>query len=98
MRRFCRHGASVAAAFVLLALLSFALLVPALRPYGVEFRDGYYKNVLPKWQPLAFLGWDGCQNRTVNQASFDYYTAIGAVRNVKARQPADLPLDTPPAE
>lgn len=85
MRRFCRHGASVAAAFVLLALLSFALLVPALSPYGVEFRDGYYKNVLPKWQPLAFLGWDGCQNRTVNQASFDYYTAIGAVRNVKAR-------------
>ena len=84
--RFCRHGASVAAAAVLLVLLAFALLVPALTPYGVDFRDGYYKNTLPRWEPLAFLGWDGCQSRTVNQASFDYYSAIGAVRRIDGRR------------
>ena len=82
--RFCKNPSSVAAAAVLLVLLIYALLVPVVMPYGVNFRDGYYQNVLPRCKALAFLGWDGCKQVTVNQASYDYYTAIGAVRKQTA--------------
>ena len=85
LARFRQNGASVTAAVVLVLLLLFALLVPAMTPYGVSFRDGYYTNLLPKCQPLSFLGWDGCQRRTVNQASYDLYTATGAVSRVHSR-------------
>lgn len=85
LQRFRKNGSSVAAAVVLAVLLVFALAVPAATPYGVDFRDGYYKNALPKWAPLAFLGWDGCAEQTANQAVYDYYTAIGAVRQVKEK-------------
>lgn len=85
LQRFRKNGSSMAAAVVLAVLLVFALVVPAVTPYGVGFRDGYYKNALPKWEPLAFLGWDGCADITANQAMYDYYTAIGAVRDVKEK-------------
>ena len=83
--RFRKNGSSVVAVVVLALLLAFALIVPMVMPYGVEFRDGYYKNALPKWEALAFLGWDGCQEVTVNQATYDYYTAMGAVKQVKEK-------------
>ena len=83
--RFRKNGSSVVAAVVLALLLAFALIVPMVMPYGVEFRDGYYKNALPKWEALAFLGWDGCQELTVNQATYDYYMAMGAVKQVKEK-------------
>ena len=82
---FTRHTASVVALGVLGALLLFALIAPICIPYGIQFRDGYYRNALPKYTPLAFLGWDGCQKVTVNQASYDYYTATGAVKQVLQR-------------
>ena len=83
--RFRKNGSSVVAVVVLALLLAFALIVPMVMPYGVEFRDGYYKNALPKWEALAFLGWDGCQEVTVNQATYDYYKAMGAVKQVKEK-------------
>ena len=83
LARFRKNGSSVAAAIVLAILLIFAIVVPEIVPYGVDFRDGYYKNALPKWEPLAILGWDGCQTISANQATFDYYTAMGAVKKVK---------------
>lgn len=89
--RFRKNRASVAAAVVLAVLLLFALLAPLSAPYGVEFRDGYYKNGAPKWMPLAFLGMDGCTTVTVNQAGYDYYCATGAVKKVIRKTAADAP-------
>jgi oligopeptide transport system permease protein len=86
LRRFRKNSSAVAAAVVLVALLLFALLGPILSPYGVSFRDGRYKNMLPKWQPLAFLGWDGCRIETVGQGVYDLYSAMDAVRAVQERQ------------
>lgn len=77
-RRFRKNRSSVAAAVIILLLLAFAILAPMLSPYDVAFRDGYYKNVLPKWEPLAFLGWDGCAAVSGPQGAYDYYSAIGA--------------------
>lgn len=75
--RFRKNKSSVVAGVIILLLLSFALLVPELSPYDVSSRDGYYKNVLPKFAPLAFLGWDGCAVRSCSQAACDYYGGIG---------------------
>ena len=83
--RFCKNPSALAAALVLTALLLFALLAPVLSPYDVSFRDGRYKNMLPKWDALAFLGWDGCAVETGSQGLYDLYTATGAIRSVKDR-------------
>lgn len=85
LRRFRKNPSAVVAAIVLIALLLFALLAPVVTPYDVAFRDGRYKNMLPKWAPLAFLGWDGCAVETGSQGLYDLYSAIGAVKAVKAR-------------
>ncbi len=83
--RFGKNPSAVAAAIVLAVLLVFALLAPTLSPYDVAFRDGRYKNMLPKWQPLAFLGWDGCATESGSQGLYDRYRAIGAVKKVHSR-------------
>ncbi len=85
--RFCKNPSALVAAVVLAALLLFALLAPVFSPYAVSFRDGRYQNMLPKWQPLAFLGWDGCASEQVSQGLYHQYRAIGAVRQVKSRSP-----------
>lgn len=90
--RFRKNKSSVVAAVILALLGLFALLGPMLSPYDVATRDGYYKNVLPKWEALAFLGWDGCQTRDCAQAAADYYRGIGleadavAVKAVRSRK------------
>ena len=89
--RFRKNRSSVVAAVLILLLLLFAVFGPMLLPYDVSTRDGYYKNMLPKWQPLAFLGWDGCAVRSCSQAARDYYGGIGiesgkpAVTSVESR-------------
>lgn len=85
LKRFRKNPSAVAAAVVLAALLLFAMLGPILSPYTVSFRDGRYKNMLPKWEPLAFLGWDGCSTQSTGQGVYDQYQAIGAVKSVKSR-------------
>ena len=81
--RFKKNKSSMTAAFIILALLIYAIVVPFVSNYDVNFRDGYYKTVLPKCdiQFLADLGWDGCSKMTVAQAGYDYYTAIGYEAN-----------------
>ena len=85
LRRFRKNPSAVAAAIVLIALLLFALLAPVLSPYDVAFRDGRYKNMLPKFAPLAFWGWDGCAVESGSQGLYDRYCAIGAVKKVYSR-------------
>jgi len=77
MRRFRKNKSSVIAAYIILILFLFALIVPFVSHYEVSFRDGYYKLVPPKFSPLAFLGWDGCTSRRESQAGYDYYSSIG---------------------
>lgn len=75
--RFKKNKSSVAAAIIILLLLAFAIIVPFVSNYSVTTRDGYYSLMLPKFEPLAWLGWDGCATRTEPQAGYDYYSSIG---------------------
>lgn len=75
--RFKKNKSSVAAAMIILILFLYAMIVPFVSNYDVNFRDGYYKLLLPKCEPLAFLGWDGCTTRNEPQAGYDYYNGIG---------------------
>ena len=63
-RRFCKNKSSVIAAWIILVLFLFAMIVPTISNYDVSFRDGYYKMVLPKSTLFSWLGWDGCSTRT----------------------------------
>ncbi len=77
--RFKRNKSSMAAAVILVLLLLYAIIIPFISNYNVDFRDGYYKTVLPKAEIefLANLGWDGCGVQNEGQAGFDYYYSIG---------------------
>ena len=75
-RRFKKNKSSVVAAIIILMLALFAFIVPFFSHYTVNFRDGYYKMVLPKSSMFSFLGWDGCSWQTVGQAGYDVYSAI----------------------
>ena len=78
-RRFCRNKSSVAAAIIIIIQLLFAVFVPMVSNYDVDFRDGNYAFVTPRFEPLAALGWDGCKTITAQtQAGYDYLAAIGA--------------------
>ena len=77
--RFKKNKSSMTAAVIILILLAYAIVVPFVSNYDVNFRDGYYKTVLPKTeiQFLADLGWNGCAMQTVAQPGYDYYYGIG---------------------
>ena len=100
--RFRKNHSSVVAAVLILLLLLFAIFGPIMLPYDVSTRDGYYKNLLPKWEPLAFLGWNGCITRSGSQAARDYYGGIGVESGESAlvaftatgEQYYDLKIDT----
>ena len=77
MIRFRKNKSSVAAAVIILILLLFALIVPFVSNYDVNFRDGYNKLLLPRAKGLEFLGWDGCKWQTETQGGYDYYSSIG---------------------
>ena len=69
MHRFAKNKASVAAAVILGALLLFALLTPLFAPYGVGFRDGYYRTMPPYFARYTDLSGP--------QALRDYHSAMG---------------------
>ena len=83
--RFRKNASAVAAAVVLVVLGLFAAFAPVISPYDVSFRDGHYKNMLPKCAPLAFLGWDGCARESGSQGLYDRYCAVDAVKKVLSR-------------
>lgn len=75
--RFRKNSSSVAAAIIILILLLYALVVPFFSHYNVSFRDGYYKQLLPKSTLFAWAGWDGCRVQNETQSGYDYLAAIG---------------------
>ena len=85
LRRFRKNSSAVTAAVVLAALLLFAIFAPMVSRYDVSFRDGRYKTMLPKFAPLAFLGWDGCTGESGSQGLYDQYRSLGAVKKVYGR-------------
>ena len=82
-RRFCKNKSSVVAAVIIVLLILFALLTPIFSTYDMSFTESYYTYTLPKSTFFSKFGiWDGCSSRTVNQQTYDYYDAMGAVAKV----------------
>lgn len=82
MRRFARNRGSVICAWIILALVLYAIFVPMLGRYSGTEYDAYYKYVLPKNELFVKLGipfWDGTAKQTVNQATYDYFDATGCI-------------------
>ena len=75
--RFRRNKSAVVAFILILSLMLFSLIVPFVSQMDVNFRDGYYKTVLPKMPGLSKLGvWDGCSTQKVTQSGYDYLRSI----------------------
>jgi len=81
MLRFARNKGSVICAIIILILALYAIIAPITTTYKDGFHDGYYAYVLPKLSDSFDLGfWNGCKKVEVNQAQYDYYSAIpGAI-------------------
>ena len=76
--RFRRNRSAVVAFILIVILLLFALIVPVTSNYTINFRDGYYKTVLPKNPWFANSGfWDGGKREKQNSAGYLYLNAIG---------------------
>lgn len=85
--RFKKNKGSVVAAMIILLLVLFAVLTPIFSTYTMAFTDTYYIYALPKSRFLSRFGvWDGCTEKTVNQQTFDYYDANGAVVELKSSE------------
>ena len=75
-RRFCKNKASVAAAFIIVFLLLFAIVGPLLSKAEVSFVDQNIQYLLPKSNTFSFLGWDGYSKKTISKADYIEYRAI----------------------
>ena len=76
--RFRKNKSSVVAFCLIVFLLLFAIITPFISPYTVQFRDGYYKSVLPKNTLFENAGfWDGARKEKVSEIGYHYYNAIG---------------------
>ncbi len=79
--RFARNKGSVVAAFIILVLVLYAILVPILSEtsYSKALTDTMYLNYAklpPRFAPLAWLGFDGHSNVTVNTVTYYTYKGI----------------------
>ena len=82
--RFSRNKGSVVAAYIIAALMLFAILVSFFSTYSTTFKDGYYSYAVPKSTILSKYGiMTGISEYTYNQQSFDYYNSMpGAIVEV----------------
>lgn len=78
--RFRKNKASVVAAWILLVIFLYALIVPVVSPYGVSDREPYYQKILPRNKLFYDWGlpfWNGIRLENVNQSNYDLYAGIG---------------------
>lgn len=83
--RFCKNKSSVTAAFIILFLILYALLVPLCcqTSYSEALTDTTYLKYVkltPRNSLCVKLGlgfWDGSQSMTLGEANLVYYKAIG---------------------
>jgi len=81
MIRFSRNKGSVVAAFIILFLVIYAIVVPIFceTTYSRSLTDTMYLNyskLPPRVEALAFLGMDGTGEETVNAATYNNYRAL----------------------
>lgn len=78
LNRFRKNKASVVAFVIIMILVLYAIIVPFISGFSLQFRDGYLRSVLPRNPMVAHLGfWDGSKMETLNQIGYDYYDGIG---------------------
>ncbi|MBQ9481008.1 MAG: ABC transporter permease [Clostridia bacterium] len=81
-RRFCKNKSSVAAAVIILILVLYAIIVPLFmeNDYTKSLTDTeylQYTKLLPKSKLFSWAGWDGCEEKTINENVYNMYRAIG---------------------
>lgn len=76
--RFCKNKGSIVGAMVILFLFLYALIAPLCTPYTVSYNDTYLIKTLPKCEWFANTSfWDGCEEKTLNRDTFEYYYNMG---------------------
>lgn len=75
MRRFAKNKSSVIAAYIILALVLFAIFVPVFceNNYTRAASDTtylQYSKLLPKSSLFAWAGWDGCTDETLSEGDY----------------------------
>ncbi|MCM1367689.1 MAG: ABC transporter permease [Roseburia sp.] len=84
-RRFAKNKASIVGMVIIVILLLFAFIAPAVSRYDVSYTDGFYRNARPKISTNPIVGfWDGASTEELNTANYYYYMAIGAEGGRKA--------------
>ena len=78
MSRFCKNKGAIVGAIVIFILFLYACFGSLLTPYSVAYNDPYFIKTLPKCELFAQTNfWDGCEDKTFNKETFDYYYYIG---------------------
>lgn len=78
--RFAHNKGAVVCSVILCIMIVFAVVTPFVSQYEISEKDGYYSYVLPKLSTKVDFGfWNGCSEKTVNQQTYDYYSAIPGV-------------------
>ena len=75
MRRFAKNKSSVVAAYIILALVLFAIFIPIFceNNYTKAAKDTtylQYGKLLPKSRLFAWAGWDGCSKETLSEGDY----------------------------
>ncbi len=77
--RFCKNKGSVVGACVIAVLVLYAVFGSIFAPYPVSHKDTYFNSALPKCELFANTDfWDGCEEKTLGRALFEYYYYMGA--------------------
>ena len=75
--RFRKNKASIIAAFIIMFLILFAIFGPMITPYKVAYHDETYKNLAPKNELFAKLGfWNGYKYLETNEQTYKINLAI----------------------
>ena len=94
MNRFRKNKGSVAAAWIILLLVLYAIFIPIFceTPYSRALTDTMYLNYTKLPPKIPFLGIDGCSDVTVNSGKYHYYKAIAeetGLETIRATYRAD---------
>lgn len=80
--RFRKNKGSIVGTFIIIVIVLYAIVVPFVSPYDMEYSNGMYKKLRPKVEWLSFMDtFDGGYNQKVNEKYLAYYMAmaLGAV-------------------
>lgn len=106
MIRFGKNKGSLVAAIILGLLMLFAIIYPLTSRYSVSFGDATYQYMQPKSSistALHWEFWDGGENRSLNQAYYDYtanipgafiHDDVEGTKNASGKTYHDVRVDT----